>query len=354
MTNYIQRQTYSILDTPPARTGFLARLIIAGANLYTLLLIAYLLLRVLAGDRWWWLALLHNGAPYYFAPLVVLLPLTLLARARRAAGRLVLLGLVGALWFGPLWLPRPAPAPAEGTRIDLISFNIAPGVERLDEIADWLIEADAALVLIQELPPTRADQLRAALRATYPYVGDAPDLPPFVLSRFPVESVEAVPLGEAWWVERVVVDVEGRALALYNVHLAMPLLDAPRIDAPNPLTLMLAYDETRRNAQIRALLDHLAAEPLPFIVAGDFNTSDHSPIYDELAAALGDAYRAVAPGLGRTWPAGPVEEGIPALVPRLLRLDYAFHGDGLRPLNAALGPGFGSDHLPLRVAFDFE
>ena len=43
-------------------------------------------------------------------------------------------------------------------------------------------------------------------------------------------------------------------------------------------------------------------ETATFIVAGDFNMSDASLIYDEIAGRLGDGWRGAGNGAGRTWP----------------------------------------------------
>jgi hypothetical protein len=56
---------------------------------YGLLLIVFSVAAQLLGERPWWFALLRNFAPYYFLPLAALIPLAMLARARRALALLV-------------------------------------------------------------------------------------------------------------------------------------------------------------------------------------------------------------------------------------------------------------------------
>lgn len=337
-------------------TRALRRTFAAAANLYTLALLAYLTLRLTAGDRWWWLAFLHNFAPYYFAPLLVLLPCALLLRDRTSASRLLLLLAVGALWFGPLWLPDNTDSAAahSADRLEVVSFNILYNNPRLDDVAAWLRAADADIALLQEVAPASRRYLLAALGDVYPY--DDRNLrgtTQLTLSRLPLVAAEEIDLGR-WWARRVEIDTGSERVAVYNVHLPLPVgethhlswLPLPRAMAQLVLVdLALRYDDTQRNARARALLDRLAREPLPFIAAGDFNISDSAVIYGELRAALRDSFREAGWGPGATWPAI-----LPAPLPPLVRIDYVWHSAAFRALRAETGPRLGSDHLPLRVS----
>src|SRR5690606_728704 len=105
---------------------------------YALALIVYGVLRFALRDTLWWLAFLHNFAPDYFAPLLVLIPRLLMAGARRAAVRLLPLLLIGLFLFGPRWLPRPALVNAEeGQAIKLVSFNVLVLTEDYTRITRW-------------------------------------------------------------------------------------------------------------------------------------------------------------------------------------------------------------------------
>ncbi|MGQ9887868.1 MAG: endonuclease/exonuclease/phosphatase family protein [Aggregatilineales bacterium] len=343
-------------------TQALRRAFAAAAALYALGLLAYLLLRLAAGDRWWWLAFLHNFAPFYFAPLLILLPTALLLRDRASAFRLLPLLAVGALWFGPLWLPDNADSAAAAhgaNQLEVASFNILYNNPRLDDAIAWLRAADADIVLLQEVTPANRRRLLTALGDAYPY--DDRQLrgtTQLTLSRLPLVSAGEVDLGR-WWARRLEVDHGGQRVAVYNVHLPMPVGETRRLSwlpmpaavvRLAPLELALHYNETQRNASLRALLDILVQEPLPFIAAGDFNTSDSAIIYGELRAALRDSFREAGWGPGATWPAGLGDDGLPAFLPPLVRIDYVWHSADFRALRAETGPPLGSDHLPLRVS----
>ena len=97
----------------------------------------------------------------------------------------------------------------------------------------------------------------------------------------------------------------------------------------------------------------LAANQSPIIVAGDFNMSDASLIYDEVAAQLQDAWRGAGVGAGRTWPVAEAI-GLPRVIQPLLRIDYIWHSADLRPTAATVGEAIGSDHLPVMVVFEWR
>ncbi|MGB1286562.1 MAG: endonuclease/exonuclease/phosphatase family protein, partial [Aggregatilineales bacterium] len=151
--------------------------------------------------------------------------------------------------------------------------------------------------------------------------------------------------------QRVVIDMNGREIAIYNIHLDMPADSATQIDAPFLPEYITNYNTTKRNQQIDALLTHLETEDLPYIVVGDFNTSDTDPIYGELAANMTDAFRSAGSGFGLTWPAGASEEQNSNL-PLLMRLDYVWYSQSIQALSAVPGPVLGSDHLPLSVVVE--
>ena len=341
----------------PVRRAFT---IIAGA--YVLALLTYLILRLAAADRWWWLAFLHNFAPYYFAPLLVLLPGALLLRDRASAARIMPLLAVGVLWFGPLWLPDnsdSAAAAPDTVRLEVVSFNVLFSNTRLDDIAAWIRETDADIVLFQEAVPESVAYLLNALGDIYPYDdGHLRGTSQLALSRLPIENAEEINVGR-WWVRRLELDHNGQRVAFYNVHLPMPigetrhlawLLIPSAVARMAPVELALRYDETERNARARGLLAALEQEPLPFIVAGDFNTSDNAVIYGELRGHMRDSFREAGWGPGVTWPADLGDDGLPTFIPPLIRIDYVWHSDHFRALSAQTGPRLGSDHLPLRVS----
>jgi endonuclease/exonuclease/phosphatase (EEP) superfamily protein YafD len=146
---------------------------------------------------------------------------------------------------------------------------------------------------------------------------------------------------------RAVIDVEGRQITVYNISLATPFSNQ---NTDGVLGLITSYDTSIRNQQIDQLLALVQNEPLPHIVAGDFNMNDLDPAYLRLTDQLGDSFAEVGIGAGLTWPASSIS-GLPAATPLLLRLDYIFHSDELCPVQAVTLPSTGSDHLPVWAGF---
>ena len=92
------------------------------------------------------------------------------------------------------------------------------------------------------------------------------------------------------------------------MHLSMPTQDAARLvipRAPFYVNIALMYNDTTRNNEIAFLLKTLETESLPYLVAGDFNTSDQSVSYQLLHDKLGDTFREAGIGFGGSWPVLP-------------------------------------------------
>ncbi len=323
---------------------------------YIIMLTAYLLLRLAFGDRFWWLSLLNTFAHLLFLPLVLLLPLAILLRARGSVFRLLPLALVGGLWITPYYLPKAAPAP-NGQTLRVLTFNVWGRNHDLRHVEAWLRQEQPDIAVLQEISPAYAVDHLPSLLDLYPYQSTQPDSPRWggniTLSRFPVISMEFVDLhvpNEAAPL-RIVVEVNGDQIAIYNVHLAWPVRQSPRLPLPPALNsfylrVALGFDDRARNQQVQALLAHLQNEPLPYIVAGDFNTSDQSATYQQLAAAMTDSFREAGQGWRGSWPVSSAR-GLPSLLPPLIRIDYIWHSEQFDTLAAARGPALGSDHLPM-------
>jgi endonuclease/exonuclease/phosphatase family metal-dependent hydrolase len=214
---------------------------------------------------------------------------------------------------------------------------------------------------LEEVTPTFATEHLPKLANLYPYQAVQRDSTrpgdTYVLSRYPIVSAETVALGIAGFPEpqRVVIDVDGQHIAIYAVHMAWPLAD-DAIEASGLnyyVQLMLAFDDRVRNQQIDKLITHLKHEPLPYIVAGDFNMSDFSATYGKLAAVMHDSFIEGGQGLGGSWPV-TTHNNMPKWLPPLIRIDYIWHSDGLRTIRAWQGEETGSDHLPLLADLALE
>jgi endonuclease/exonuclease/phosphatase family metal-dependent hydrolase len=338
------------------------RLLGFGVNIYLAMLAVYLLLRGLFGDSFWWLSLLNTFAYAWFAPLAVLMPLALIFRHKQAAWRLMPVIALGGLWYAPYYLRRPLEVPP-GKTISVVAANVWGHNHNLIAVEDWLHASDADIAILQEISPAYATDSLPNLRQKYPYQASETDDTRWggniTLSRYPILSQEYVDLGipDATFPLRVVLDVEGQLVAVYNVHLAWPG-GSPRLSLPGRLrntytNILLGFSDRLRNQEIDRLLKVLETEPYPYIVAGDFNTSDQSATYGQIAARMTDSFREAGTGFAGSWPVSTAR-GLPGFVPPLIRIDYIWHSEGLQALEAKIGPAIGSDHLPVQATLSLN
>jgi endonuclease/exonuclease/phosphatase (EEP) superfamily protein YafD len=346
---------------PLAHTLRHAALFAAAAYAFAVLL--HLALRLVYHESQWLLGFFNNFTGWYFLPVALLLPLVLLLRARRVALLLLLVGVIGLLWHAPYYMPKArAIVPDDAPRLRVVTFNMwggngyfadSPG---FSAIGEWLRTTDADVILLQETPlsqRTRADGVHGLLDA-YPYQfhAETDGWTNAALSRLPIVIDESyLPQNGIPRYQRVVVEVSGQQVAIYHLHVRFPIFPS-RISIPDWLPFSLSapfgYDEVARNQEIRAMLQMLADEPLPYVLAGDFNMSDQSVFYDEVAASgMTDSWRAAGGRRGLSFPASGARPDMPARFPPVIRIDYVWHSSGLITLEAVQGPYLGSDHLPL-------
>jgi endonuclease/exonuclease/phosphatase (EEP) superfamily protein YafD len=156
-----------------------------------------------------------------------------------------------------------------------------------------------------------------------------------VYSRVPfVKDVEQLTL---YWSKRNVrfaVDAGGREVAVYAAHLTVPK----------------SMEQVRQNRRETAhLLELLAAETRPAIVAGDFNFTECSA---NAAAVRGAGFLSThdlaGHGRGATWPNDLLRRRVPGV-----RIDHIFLSAELTCAGAKVLYGFGSDHHPITADIGF-
>ena len=350
-------------------------------TLYALLLALFTLLRALRLSDAPMLDLANAFAPYLYMPLVVAFPLSIIVTRQSGTGeeaarkrletprksrpggqssaprwsallQICLIG-IGLYWFAAPVMYRPVDPPT-GATFKVVSFNVQGSNAELKRATDWLLQTAPDVIVLQETAEGYDERL-APLYEVYAHedhIGGSVR----VFSRFPILARQVLPIennpGRA--ALRLLLNADGRQLAVYAVHLSLPLTKYGDEDplADLGLEALLRYDERRRNAQIHALLALLEGETIPYIVAGDFNMSDASLIYDTIARRIQDAWRAAGNGAGRTWPVADAI-GLPRVILPFLRIDYLWHSPELRATAAAVGDAIGSDHLPLRAEFEW-
>ncbi|MEV0233730.1 endonuclease/exonuclease/phosphatase family protein [Nonomuraea sp. NPDC050786] len=298
--------------------------------------------RALSGRVWWW-QLPELVPPLAFAAVPVLLLAAALA-ARRRRGTAVVVALVSltlgggasGLNLAALW-HRAAPAPPDAIKV--FSWNTWYWDQRAEggqpmppptgtpprDVADfyrYLRAQDADVLLLQEYVyfsaasrPIRVNDLDR-LRREFPgyHIATASEM--VTLSRFPIVlergldlrpwaedgSDTPVPPGSDWpgfytvKTLRTDVRVGSSTFSFYNAHINSPV--DPSSTGLDPRRLTRTEHEARK-ANLRALAADIQANPLPAVLAGDFNASPAMGILRLLPGRMADA----TPALGSLYPA---------------------------------------------------
>lgn len=326
--------------------------------LYLLFLLGYGLLWAVVRDRLWQTDFLSNFTAWYFVPALVLLIAALLLKRLKWAGVLLIPLAVFVLKYGVHFLPA-------GLRVSTTNDSPTLTVMTMNALkrnTDWaavqaqIQAANPDAIAIQEMSEGFLANVWPTLITSYPYnvsvFSPLDESSMGVLSRYPIVEQENFNLPDNYELThiRAVLDVNGQQVALYNMHMTAPSFVRSQgqrrfIGRIFPYEYFTYY----RRWQMDNFYPKLAAETLPVVVMGDFNTADPSGDYDRFVAGSGlqDAYAQVGFGLGFSFPSEVIigSQKLP-FIP-LMRLDYIWHSANLIPTAAWLGGSTGSDHLPV-------
>ena len=317
---------------PDPRYQRVGRLGLAMLDIYAIMPVIYIVLRVLAGRDYWLVATMGN---FIHLPLCLSFPLVLMVLALRRWRLMPLLAvqIVAFVWlFGGLFVPKNPDIP-DGVRLRVMTFNIASYISDPTDITRAIRESDADIVGMQETSEDHAAYLDEHLADIYPYRRFEP-IPGNViqgkgfLSRYPIINYRVFWLNAPFPYQRVVVDVEGVQVTVIVAHSHFP----PFIPSPSA-------DVRATSREMAGIYDQLA-EDRPALVLCDCNITDQDPGYPVLAeAGLVDSFREAGWGFGGTFK---------SLLPvALARIDYIWHSDHFRAVEAWVGQDASSDHLPL-------
>ena len=339
----------------PAAVGVVAKAVWMSSWAYLISLVALVIWLECFGEYLSATGILLFAPPQaLLLPVLVLGPLALLFRRRSL---LLLVGAVGLVAFGYMNFAWHSPAAAKPGEIKLITHNI--GQNSPKQFTDFVAAEKPDVILMQDA----RGKVQALARMFSPLrvsgVGEF-----IIASKLPVLRSEIVPVGK-WSGRPVLARFELLAgdtpFMLYSVHLPTPrrqltsfmsgraLLDT-LIDDGSASTNISYHEWTnQRIALARDLAAIFSREQAPFLACGDFNTPDHGVIYRTVSHRLTDAHRRAGRGWGFTFP-GSTRSALSFREP-WLRLDYAFAGPGVEPLECRPEEGRISQHCAVMVRF---
>lgn len=304
----------------------------------------YLLGHFACGDCVPLLAQANHVAPFILLINIPFLLIGLLLRFDYRVVAWLLPGiLVFALWYGGQFIPR-ANQDAEGVELSAAVYNVLGFMADPEQTLAVVEDLDADFIGIVEMRPLLEGKLQTELGERYPYQiskvlqgydGLA------LLSRYAI--IESTVIVEPYTTDaltpapnyiRAVVEVEGRDIVLYIFH------------APTPqFELLTRYDDRRMHYQIRVMAGMVEHESLPVLFLCDCNSTPQSRQYAVLNRVLNDAFAERGRGFGVTHPEGY----------RFLRIDYIWHSDEFRTLEARVWNEAGtSDHRPVWARLDLR
>lgn len=362
-------------DSPRRRWCWGTRLVVAAATAWSAFLLAHLLL---TGEVWWW-SIVELIPPIALAVPPILLALAAIGAARGVRWRVELIAAATAVIVAPMLGINPAALLADGgaaeSDLSVYSWNTdywhTEGGDTPEAFYDHLLAQDVDVYLLQEYL-TGIDWVEpiddeAALRAHFAgwHIAIASEL--VTVSRYPIVEQRALdttgligpddpgaPVEDDWdayWTTKILrtdVDVDGRIVSLYNVHFSVPV---PTF-GPSPLDGEF-WDSVRgqyqrRAAQVEVLVEDLAANPHPVLVAGDFNSTSLSGAVTALRARL-DCPDPDGEPFPVSWPR--IRFGLPAL----WRLDWACTGGGATVADYRFAASAGlSDHDAQHIHLNLE
>jgi endonuclease/exonuclease/phosphatase (EEP) superfamily protein YafD len=275
------------------------------------------------------------------SPLVLWLGLPVavgaVAGRRRVLAMAALVPVVGwGVWAGPDFWPFPDAARPAGPAVRVFDANVSQANRDLTGIAGEITRDRPTVVVLEELTYVALASLRTtgALRPFRWSVvrpdGSAGGMG--IWSTAPLTGVSSWSAGEDQTELDAWVHPAGTpAFRLDGIHVY-----APAFGPGQPA-------EWRHQLALVRL--HLADEPRPLVVAGDFNaTWDLRPFQQILHLGLADAAVLAGRGWEMTWPRDQ------AYVLPYLRLDHVLVSPQLTVTSYRLGDGTGSDHHPLLVS----
>lgn len=219
--------------------------------------------------------------------------------------------------------------------IKAMTFNMLRSNTDYDSIVKMVAENNPDIIGLQEVTPQAAPILIKRLEKDYPYRAFHPiELSHNVgiLSRFPIDKLIALPAPPIKRGIQVTLRLKnGEPIEAIVTHLIpfYPLNNFYR----------LAQDWYANRAKEVSYLSNIVKQyDEPVIVMCDCNFTDTSETYSQMQNAMSDSFHQAGWGFGHTFKGKHFPVG---------RIDYIWHTEDIKTLEAYVAKGGGSDHFPL-------
>jgi endonuclease/exonuclease/phosphatase (EEP) superfamily protein YafD len=286
----------------------------------------------LLGDRPWWLDLMAHFRLQYAVLLLPAWGIMLVARRWWSAGAFGLAWAVNVGLLLPLWVAPPPPEGVAGPSLRLVTFNVLRSNPQTTEVAEWLANQEADVILVEEVDRRWVDRLDAVLRdhRRLPTPTLRPDnfgIAVYLRHGLATQAVQTTADPADRPRITATLDLAGRAVRVVGIH-TLP-----------PVSRRASELRARQLAEAGRLAD---SDDEPIVLAGDFNATPWSAPLRRLRADTG--LRDSARGFGHrgTWPDGLWWTG-------MIPIDHVLISPHWRVDGRRVGPALGSDHRPIVI-----
>ena len=283
------------------------------------------LLAALLGRYVWLLDLFAHFRVQYTLLFLIVAILLFALRAPLLGAASIAGALLGAVPIVSYMGVQTARAAADTDKFRVVAFNTWFRNHDYAAVGRFLEQMQPDVIVLEELKREEGMRLGEYL-PSYPHVfNEARHYGAIVFARWPIVAAESLALTDTpSRAARVTLDWKGKQVTVLGVHLHWPL---------GPTNSRL------RNGELAGIAEFAAGRSEPLIVAGDFNSTPWSSHFQTALARSGLNDCAAGHGLAPSWPA--------QFPPLGIRIDHCWASRHWRSTDVRVGPGLGSDHLPL-------
>ena len=334
---------------PQRASVFIRRVVSRTVFAYAILLSLLFIIMEFAGERCWPIAvLLYLPQQIFLLPLIVLIPAAVFAESPLGTYAALACTVVMYFWHEPFY-----PGMGGGTgsvQVKILTNNYAQNHHL--SIQPFIDAEDPDFVALEDSRGLTQLFQRGNPGRSVAGVGQF-----IFISKAPIKSSASL----AWPLWRgnpvaAVFDVElhGRDVAIYTVHLPTPRADFAKLANLGLLKEILgrnrrrsdnmsfAESMTARVQLARDLATVFAREQRPFLAVGDFNMPPDGYVHRVITSGLTDCFVQAGVGFGYTFP-GDVNNPLTLAQP-WLRIDYVLAGPGWRTADCQVESGRRSKH----------